>query len=98
MQVFRVVMATLVAAILTVYIEGASTFDVTTIEDALERAMQLHKNGDGAMAIALLQQVSAQVPDNTDVLMAVGALQHTYGLFQEAIAIYKHIIHINPGR
>ncbi len=97
MQVFLVVMATLVA-ILTVFIEGASTFDVSSIEDALETAMQLHKNGDGAMAIAMLQKVSAQVPDNTDVLMALGALQHTYGLFQEAMVKYKHIIHINPDR
>jgi hypothetical protein len=87
-------------AILIVLVAALVNADQTfsTPQEAVQAALQTHENGDGASAIAMLRQIATQVPEHLDVLMALGALEHTYANVQEAIQIYERIILINPQR
>ena len=84
------VIASIACALLIPYLGGQAVIraQISDVERALDRAVQLHQAGDVSGAITQYKAILAQHPGRVDVRSNLGAAFAQLGRFEEAIAEY----------
>src|SRR5438045_3914691 len=67
-----------------------------TTQQALHLAAEGQTAGDLAMAESLCRQVLAQQPNNPEALYMLGTVAQDLGRHQDAIALFRQSIAVNP--
>ena len=67
-----------------------------SLQQVLDQAMQLHRQGRLRKAEALYQHILQRQPDNADALHLLGLIQHQFGNQDTAYTLIKRAITINP--
>jgi tetratricopeptide (TPR) repeat protein len=70
---------------------------MSTIQDLLARAFQLHQAGRLPEAERLYQKILSLEPDNAQVLHLAGTAAHQQGRHQQAIDFIRRALEVRPG-
>lgn len=68
----------------------------TTVQEALHRAMELARAGQGELAARLLRDILAKAPRQPDALQLLGMLARQRGDNEEAVGFFRQSLAANP--
>jgi predicted TPR repeat methyltransferase len=68
-----------------------------SFDDALQMAMQMHRNDQLEGAIQLYERLLAAVPGHPDVLHLLGLARHQMGRSDEGVALIERAIEVQPA-
>jgi tetratricopeptide (TPR) repeat protein len=70
----------------------------TTVQDALHRAMELARAGQGEPAQRLLRDILRAIPEQPDALQLLGMLARKRGANDEAVVLFRRSLAANAGQ